>query len=75
MKRIQDYYDSYSLGWILDHGIRYDNESGHLYLTKKEYNQLQYTGKNIDGTKKTMMLPSIHGSMLIFEHRHFTITD
>lgn len=73
MKNIQIFYDSYSLNWIFDHGIKYDNKTGHLYVTKKQFSNLAYTGKSIHGPEKTIMLPSIHGCMLIFENKHFTI--
>jgi hypothetical protein len=74
MKNIQSFYDNYSLAFIFDHGFKYDNETGHLYIAKKQYNNLQYKGSSIkDHSIKTICLPSIHGMMLLFEKKHFTI--
>ena len=45
-----------------------------LVLTKKQFEQNQYTGRSIhDNSVRTLMLPSVYGCCLIFEGKHFRI--
>lgn len=66
-------WDAYEKEFIFDHGwvIR---EDGILELTKEQFEKYQYTGTSLKKPGvKTIMLPSVHGSCLIFENLHFII--
>lgn len=68
-------WDSLEREYIFDHGIVIGDD-GILQITKKQWDKLAYTGTSIRDPKvKTLMLPSVHGSCLIFEHMHFEIKE
>lgn len=65
-------WDAREQEYIFDHGWKLDKEEM-LILTKDQYQKYQYTGKSITDGSNTLMLPSVHGSCLIFEGKHFRI--
>jgi hypothetical protein len=68
-------WDAYEKEYIFDHGFLI-GEGGILQITKKQWDKLSYIGTSIRNPDiKTLMLPSIHGSCLIFEHKHFEIVE
>ena len=59
--------------YIFDHGWTIGKDDK-IRLTKSQFNKNQYTGRSLkDPSVKTLMLPSINGCCLIFEHKHFEI--
>ena len=68
-------YDARSREYIYDHGWTIDKE-GIINLTAEQFKRHQYTGTMLfDPSIKTLMIPSIHGSTLILEGKHFKIVD
>ena len=66
-------YDEYQRKYIEEAGGRIDEKTGMIYISRKRLDSQQYAGRSIhDHNIRTWMLP---GSCLIFEKRHFTITD
>lgn len=66
-------WDRYEKEYIFDHGWTINKEDK-IELTKEQFNKYQYTGRSItDKSIKTIMIPSVHGCALIFEHKHFEI--
>lgn len=58
---------------IFDHGWTIDKDDK-IRLTKAQFEKYQYTGRSIhDHNIKTLMIPSIHGCTLLFEHKHFEV--
>lgn len=67
-------WDSMQREFIFDHGWKINRESGKLELTRKQFDDWCYTGESLnDSSIKTIMMPSVHGCCLIFEHKHFEI--
>ena len=66
-------WDKYEQEYILDHGGRFDeNEIAHF--SEVDFMSMGYIGRSIrDENVLTVMIPSVHGSCLIFEHKHFVI--
>lgn len=66
-------WDSRQQEYACNMGWRFD-ENEMLVLTNKQFSDYQYSGRSIyDNSVKTLMLPSVHGSCLIFEGKHFRI--
>lgn len=65
-------WDAIEQEYIFDHGWKLDKDEM-LILTKDQYRKHQYSGKSVRDRRKTLMLPSVHGSCLIFEGKHFRI--
>lgn len=68
-------WDSLEKEYIFDHGWVIGDD-GRLQITKTQFKKASYTGTSINNPNiKTIMLPSVHGSCLIFEHKHFEIVE
>ncbi len=74
-KRPELFYDHIERECIFDHGWRI-NEDGRLQLTSKQAEKYQYIGRSVHNPEqRTLMIPNIHGSCLLFEGQHFIIKD
>lgn len=70
------YIDPRSREWVYDHGGRIDDETGMIYISRRDFNRIGYTDMSIhDGSKHTWMIPTETGNCLIVEGKHFSITD
>ena len=68
-------WDHIEQEFIFDHGWKI-NEQEKIILTRKQFNNYQYTGKSIkDNNVKTIMIPSKFGCCLIFENKHFVVME
>ena len=66
-------WDRYEQEYVFDHGGRFDNDEV-AHFTQEQWDRMQYTGKSVhDSNVRTLMIPSFHGSCLIFENKHFVI--
>lgn len=66
-------WDFYERECAFDHGWHFDRDET-LVLTAKQYEEYQYSGTSIKNPNvRTLMIPSINGSCLIFEGKHFRI--
>ena len=68
-------WDCYERECIYDHGWQIDEKNnGILILTKEQFESYQYSGHSLKNPEqKTLMIPSLHGSCLIFENLHFIV--
>lgn len=72
----REYIDPRSREYLYDHGARIDDDSGMIYISKRQFDRLQYTDRSIhDHTKRTWMIPTTNGICLITEGKHFTVTE
>lgn len=68
-------FDSIAMEYIAHKGWRI-NADGLLVLTRAQFIGAPYTGRSYkDPTKHTIMIPSLHGSVLFFEGYHFIIVN
>jgi len=68
------YIDPISREYIYDHGWSYDDFTGEIKLTKQQFAKAQYTDRSLrEPEKRTIQIPTIHGSCLLIEGKHFTI--
>ena len=65
-------WDAREQEYIFDHGWKLDKDEM-LVLTPEQFQQYHYTDYSIQDGCRTLMLPSVHGSCLIFEGKHFRI--
>lgn len=74
-KRPELFYDHIEREYIFGHGWQI-NEDGRLQLTAKQAEKEQYIGRSVrNPEQRTLMIPSIHGCVLLFEGQHFIIKD
>lgn len=72
----RSYIDPRSREYLYDHGARIDDNSGMIFISKRQFDRLQYTDRSIhDHSKRTWMIPTTNGICLITEGKHFTVTE
>lgn len=68
-------FDKLEMEYINDRGWRV-NEEGLLVLTAEQARNAPHFGRSIRNPEtRTIMLPSLYGCTLIFEGKHFIVTD
>ena len=68
-------WDNMEREYIFDNGWKIRDDT-RLELTKEQFEKYQYSGRSIrDNNVRTLVLPSVHGSCLIFEGKHFVVTQ
>ena len=66
-------FDKIELDYIRRRGWRVNGE-GLLVLTHEQAQEYPYMGCSIWNPKiRTLLIPSLHGSMMIFEGKHFMV--
>ena len=66
-------WDNYEQEYVFDHGGHFDADEV-AHFSKECWERMSYTGTSINNPEvRTMMIPSVHGSCLIFEGKHFVI--
>lgn len=49
------------------------NELEQIVLTRRQFDEYQYSGTLLTDARRTLMIPSIHGCTLLTEGMHFII--
>lgn len=49
------------------------NELDQIVLTRRQFDDYQYSGTRLTDARRTIMIPSIYGSTLLTEGTHFII--